>query len=105
MQVSACIMFLPRSFANDRWEYQEGFTVYFPRTLLCNPTSLHKWVGYESRRHATRQEAMGCQFRQHSPYTSHHKLLACSRCYAGKGRTPPYVSQAPRCLQAPKPCR
>ncbi len=29
---------LPRSLACDRWNYQEGFTVYFPRTLLCNPT-------------------------------------------------------------------
>jgi hypothetical protein len=31
---------LPRSFANDRWDYQEGFTVYFPRTLLYDPTTV-----------------------------------------------------------------
>lgn len=40
-----------------------------------------------------------------APYTSHHELLARSRYYAGKGRTSPYVSQAPGCLRAPKPRR
>jgi hypothetical protein len=51
----------PRSFADDRWSYQEGFTVYFPRTLLFEPHQRRfptpgGWYG--SRRHASRQEAM-----------------------------------------------
>nr|MDO8088767.1 hypothetical protein [Candidatus Sigynarchaeum springense] len=59
-------LFLPRSFANDRWEYQEGFTVYFSRTFACSsPTSSGfrqpgGWYG--SRRHASRQEVVGRQF-------------------------------------------
>jgi hypothetical protein len=66
---------LPRSFADDRWNYQEGFTVYFPRTLLYDPTG-YQGVGNDSRRHASRQEAMAHQLSSADlhfpPMTSRH---------------------------------
>ncbi|MBN2151977.1 MAG: hypothetical protein JW839_11050 [Candidatus Lokiarchaeota archaeon] len=42
----------PRSFADDRGDYQEGFTVYFSRTLLCSPTG--SFQGAETARVDTR---------------------------------------------------
>ncbi|MEX2681845.1 MAG: hypothetical protein Q6373_009595 [Candidatus Sigynarchaeota archaeon] len=61
-------LFPPRSFANDRWGYQEGFTVYFSRTLLCRSSPARfRGQGAGTTRLASAREPPGSHGTRGSP--------------------------------------